>query len=348
MKINKHSINGLLQLTLIFCIFMGVGNSILIQAQEPTKTETGDQNLKPDGEDTNLEDIKKQLTKIENDINDLNNSFSDKIDESLNKQNYFSLLDSLLYIDLPIAAILLLLWFLSQNQQQKKADRLNAKQDTIEKRLRELKENNLTRKDIENIERKIIKQFQDNNQKITDSKIEILGTLQKNQTHQPGNSHEDIGNYSNNYHSFSTSTTEQAEHQLDTHSYTPVAVADPIPQFVDKYNQDKQSLSNEAVAKVSATEASLHKRRAGSESKLILENTIQKRYLIIQEDGDYFLVPHAKIKINEHNKSSLEALFECVSFIPEYTDFHLIKPAKVSQVEPELWQLDSRGKIEFS
>ena len=254
----------------------------------------------------------------------------------------------MIYIDLPIAAILLLLWFLNQNQQQKRADRLNAKQDAIEKRLRELKENNLTRKDIENIERKIINQVQENNQKLTDYKIEILETLHKNQTHQPANSHKDIDSYSNNHYPFPTSTTEQAKHQLDTHNNNSIAIADRIPQFVDQYNQDKQSLSNEVVAKVSATEASLNKRRMGDESKLMLENTIQKRYLIVQEDGDYYLVPHAKIKINEHNKSSLEALFECVSFIPEYTDFHLIKPAKVSQVEPELWQLDNRGKIEFS
>lgn len=347
MKINRYSNNNLLKNAVIFIIFFGVLNSISVQAKEQSSKSLKSDELQLDEQNISLENIKrefeKQLTGLKK---DLNKSFSDKIDKSLKNKSVFSIQDSLIYINLPVAFFLLLLWFLNQNQRKKQIAILNTKQDIIEKRLKELKDNNLTRNDIENIERKIIKQFQENNQKITDSKIEILGTLHKNQIHQPVNHHNNIDTYLNN--NYSPSINEQVEHQSDVSSHNPVVVADPIPQFVARYNLDKQSLSSDAIATVSATETSLNKRRLGDEDKLTLEKTTQKKYLIVQEDKDYYLVPHAKIKIDEYNITTLETLFECINFSSDYSDFHLIQSAKVSKSDSELWQLEKKGKLEFS
>jgi predicted oxidoreductase (fatty acid repression mutant protein) len=117
--------------------------------------------------------------------------------------------------------------------------------------------------------------------------------------------------------------------------------------LVETYNQDKNSISDKAKAMVAETQTSLNQRRSGSSDIVALENTTQKKYWIIEEDNDYYLVPHAKIKIDEYNKTTLESLFDCTNFTSEYSDFQLVKPAKVSQTDSETWQLEKKGKLDF-
>jgi hypothetical protein len=119
-------------------------------------------------------------------------------------------------------------------------------------------------------------------------------------------------------------------------------------QLAKTYNQDKNSLSNKAIATVAETQESLNQRRSGNSDTVTLENITQKKYCIIEEDNDYYLIPHAKIRIDEHNKTTLESLFDCTNFTSEYSDFQLVKPAKVSQIDSETWQLEKKGKLEFS
>ena len=116
---------------------------------------------------------------------------------------------------------------------------------------------------LDKIKREIIKQIQDNNQKVTDFKIEILDHISKQQSSQSINDFANTGIDSSNHFDFSTSAKEQIKHQLDAPSYNPVAVAERVPQFVERYNLDKSTLFNEAIAKVVTTEASINKRRIG-------------------------------------------------------------------------------------
>ena len=120
-----------------------------------------------------------------------------------------------------------------------------------------------------------------------------------------------------------------------------------IFKLIESYNQDKNSISDKVKAMVRETEASLNQRRSGNSDTVTLENTTQKKFWIIEEDNNYYLILHAKINIDEYNRAILESLFDCTNFTLEYSDFQLIQPAKVFQLSSETWQLDKKGKIEF-
>ena len=363
MNINKYSFNSLFKLAFIFSIILSAftytpANADSDNIQQKTNSSTIKNQNSTQGNaksEDNVEDS--EVTTEDSNVNNIEEKEDSELEapqnnntESPTQSNFKEILSLFAIIDLPIFALLLTLWFTNKKQQKQQFHEITKKQSSIIQKLDKLETINNKISNLDKENKKIIDKIQENKEGITSSRIILRELIEKPQISQAVISHNNRDFPLSHDHSFSSLTNKQTQHQLDTQNYSPVAVAvaDPVPHFVDQYNQDKQSLSNEATAKVSATEASLNKRRMGDDSKLILENTTQKRYLIIQEDGDYFLVPHAKIKINEHNKSSLEALFECVNFIPEYTDFHLIQPAKVSQLDSELWQLDKKGKLEFS
>ena len=213
--------------------------------------------------------------------------------------------------------------------------------------MKQLNKITLKLENSDKLQNKVVKEIEENKQEIINSRIEILAAFENKQSERVVNSNgsTDISLTKLNSPSFNK---EQTEYQLDKHSHNSVAVIEQIPQFVDKYNLDKKSLSDKVIAIVVATQASLDNKRSGKSDLLTLELTTQKKYWIIQEDSDSYLVPHAKIKIDEYNKTTLESLFECINFSLDYTDFHLIEPAKVSQSDSELWQLEKKGKLEFS
>ncbi len=243
------------------------------------------------------------------------------------------------FINLIITVTFFLLWFLNKSQQQKQLNRVVAKQKQIENRLKELKESNIRLNDIEKIKNEIIKQAKENNQKIIDSKIEILGFFNKEQV-----------NYYNSDRNYSDFNFNTNSYSLNSNisNLNSIVIIDKVSQFVDTYNQDRNSISEKAKFMVAETQASLNQRRSGSSDTVTLENTSQKKYCIIEEDSDNYLVPHAKIKFDDFNKSTLESLFYCTNFTSDYSDFQLVKPAKVSQIDLETWQLEEKGKLDFS
>ena len=119
------------------------------------------------------------------------------------------------------------------------------------------------------------------------------------------------------------------------------------PQFVSSYNQGSRSLSNNATA-VAETEESINQRAQIGNKSIILEKKTQGSYWILKENIDEYMVPKYKININEHNLDTVENLFECQEYRPEYSGFQLIKPAKVSAISKgETWQLVERGILQF-
>jgi hypothetical protein len=301
MNINKYGINGLFKLALIISIFFSVANSL--SAQEKEKFQTGSKDKLSEAK------ISEQLTQSKKDL-----------DNSLIK-------NSLIFIDLPILATLLLLWFLTQNKQQKQIKELTYNQSKILSKFNQLNELDNKLSNLDRTSRQIIEKIQDSNQKSIDSEVRLRELFSKQQFKQSVN-------YHNNLNS-------------DTFNLNSTAVVDKITKFIETYNQNKNSLTDKAKAMVAETQASLNQRRSGSSDIVTLENTSQKKYWIIEEDNDYYLVPHAKIKIDEYNRTTLESLFDCTNFTSEYSDFQLVKPAKVSQINSEIWQLEEKGKLDF-
>ena len=362
MIFKKYSINNLFKLILIFGIIFSATNSAWAVDDASSTLEessTENQELPNNGQDSASDEgnVQEETTDTQTDSNNEDVKASEVEEQSernntkdLASPEFLTLKNILLLfaiVDLPTLALLLTLWFLDRKEQKQKLDYLINGQNKIDRKLKQLDKITLKLEESDKLQNKIAKDIEQNKQEIINSRIELLSAFEKKQSERSVNSNGNASSGSNNYYNSSISATERTEDRLEQHKYSPIAIAEKIPQFVDKYNSDKKSLSYEAIATVSATETSLNERRLGKSDILTLESTSQKKYWIVQE-GDHYLVPHAKIKIDEYNKTTLESLFECINFSSDYTDFYLIQPAKVSQLDSELWQLEKKGKLEFS
>ena len=119
-------------------------------------------------------------------------------------------------------------------------------------------------------------------------------------------------------------------------------------QFVNDYNFDKQSFESKVISIVTETQESMENRLAGRSENVYLSDNTKGKYWIMEEDDNYYLVPGAKIRINEHNKHTIENLFEFDESDSGYDNFQLIQAAKVLRTNSELWQLENKGELEFS
>ena len=120
------------------------------------------------------------------------------------------------------------------------------------------------------------------------------------------------------------------------------------PQFVETYNKDKNLFDEYTISTVTETKDSRDNRLVGRSETVFLSSISKGNYWIVEENNKFYLVPHAKISINEHNKRyTIENLFECDE--PSSGDyiFKLIQPAKIFKVNSELWQIKKKGKLEF-
>ena len=121
-----------------------------------------------------------------------------------------------------------------------------------------------------------------------------------------------------------------------------------VQQFTELYNQHKNSFNEFVIATVIETQESMENRLAGRSETVFLSSISKGNYWIVEENNNSYLVPHAKISINEHNKRyTIENLFECNESSSGDYSFQLIQPAKVLKLNSELWQLERKGKIEF-
>ncbi len=352
MNINKYGINSLLKLALIISIFFRIANSLSAQEGGPSQQTLNDEQ----SQGTSAQSTKKEnndsptLEENQSQQNQQNEKFQTRskdqlsepkiseqltqlkkdLDNSLTKKIYIK--NSLIFIDLPILATLLLLWFLTQNKQKQQIEQLTKNQNKIIGNFNQFNEVNNKLNNLDKINRQIIEKIQDNNQKNIDSEVRLRELLSNQQVN------------------YSISDRNSLDFNSNTNFYSlnSIAIVDKVLQFVETYNQDKNSISDKAKFMVAETQASLNQRRSGNSNVVTLENTTQKKYCIIEEDNNNYLVPHAKIKFDDFNKSTLESLFDCSNFTAEYSDFQLVKPAKVSPLPSETWQLEEKGKLDFS
>jgi hypothetical protein len=136
--------------------------------------------------------------------------------------------------------------------------------------------------------------------------------------------------------------------QIEAISFNSIAAKNNLPQFVAIYNQDKNALSDRAIAKVSATEASIDSLRNGDSSQIYLEDARSENYWVIEEANINYLIPKKNIKIDSHKLDTVQALFDCSGYYETYSDFQLTKPAKVAKESSGYWRLEERGELSFS
>lgn len=118
-------------------------------------------------------------------------------------------------------------------------------------------------------------------------------------------------------------------------------------KLIEYYNHNASAFLKSAT-KVSETEESISDRRLGKNQPAVIEKNGQGNYCIINEAGVNYLVPKDKFKLNQFNSKTFEALFECRGYQSGYSsNFRLVKPAIVTPISGNNWQLIERGIVEF-
>ena len=120
-------------------------------------------------------------------------------------------------------------------------------------------------------------------------------------------------------------------------------------QLLKYYNdQEKRAILSQNATTVSATIESIDNSRLGV-GKPVLEKQRRGSYWILKQGSSQYLVPSDTININEYSIDTLKKLFECQGVNSEGSKgkFELLKPAKVSSIGEEKWQLSEPGKLEF-
>ncbi|GBD54982.1 hypothetical protein D3800_12605 [Microcystis aeruginosa NIES-298] len=114
----------------------------------------------------------------------------------------------------------------------------------------------------------------------------------------------------------------------------------------DNYDQDARSSS---LIEVSPTEESLANREMGGTDPIVLKNKRRGIYGVYLDGNYHCLVPSQNFRINQNNHKSVEDLFECQNYDPNYSDsYTLILPAVVYPLAGgQTWQLQQRGVLRF-
>ncbi|MBE9244667.1 hypothetical protein IQ223_08955 [Microcystis aeruginosa LEGE 00239] len=114
----------------------------------------------------------------------------------------------------------------------------------------------------------------------------------------------------------------------------------------DNYDQDARSSS---LIEVSPTEESLANREMGGTDPIVLKNKRRGIYGVYLDENYHCLVPSQSFRINQNNYKSVEDLFECQNYDPNYSDsYTVIRPAVVYPLAGgQTWQLQQRGVLRF-
>lgn len=124
-----------------------------------------------------------------------------------------------------------------------------------------------------------------------------------------------------------------------------------ISQFRQVYTKDKKLLLNRIIAKVTITIETLEKITFKNPDQIILENTPQGKYWVVDFLDIYFLIPSEISQITEVKETSLTVaniLFDRSGYYAGYSNCDLIKPAIVTKHFTNQWKLEEKGKFNFS
>jgi hypothetical protein len=124
-----------------------------------------------------------------------------------------------------------------------------------------------------------------------------------------------------------------------------------ISQFRQAYTQDIKLIQDLIIAKVAISVETLEQITFYQPDTIILENTSHGKYWIIDYSGNYFLIPSEIQHITDAKETSLtiaRLLFHLSGYYPQYSSYHLIRPAIVTKVSTNQWKLEEKGKFNFS
>lgn len=124
-----------------------------------------------------------------------------------------------------------------------------------------------------------------------------------------------------------------------------------ISQFRQAYSQDTKLIANKIVAKVAITVETLEQITFNKPDVIILENTSHGKYWIVDYSDNYFLIPSEIQHITDAKETSLtiaRLLFHLSGYYPQYSSYHLIRPAIVTKVSTNQWKLEEKGKFNFA
>ncbi|MGL5806488.1 MAG: hypothetical protein ACRC11_13795, partial [Xenococcaceae cyanobacterium] len=118
-------------------------------------------------------------------------------------------------------------------------------------------------------------------------------------------------------------------------------------QFGIIYDYNKTSILEKAIATVSVTKTSWDNFKNGVNDRVYFREIEQGNYLIIEEENINYLIPKENFKIAENKLEIVQTLFTCIGYQIDYSDLQIIKPAKVSKLLSDWWQLEEQGILVF-
>ena len=124
-----------------------------------------------------------------------------------------------------------------------------------------------------------------------------------------------------------------------------------ISRFRQDYAKDIKLISDLIVAKVAINVDTLEQIKFHKSDKIILENTPHGKYWIIDYLGVYFLIPSKIEQITKAQETALtvaQVLFYTSEYYPGYSSYYLIRPALVTKISTNQWELKEKGKFNFS
>jgi iron-sulfur cluster repair protein YtfE (RIC family) len=149
-------------------------------------------------------------------------------------------------------------------------------------------------------------------------------------------------------HNRKTKDTKVREQKEPTGITTLNPSAPPASQTYQSTSPSVSSSSSSSI-EVSPTEESLANRLRGNSEPIVLESKRRGIYGVYLDGNYHCLVPSQNFRINQNNYKSVEDLFECQNYDPNYSDsYTVIRPAVVYPLAGgQTWQLQQRGVLRF-
>jgi hypothetical protein len=149
-------------------------------------------------------------------------------------------------------------------------------------------------------------------------------------------------------HNRKTKDTKDREQKEPT-GITTLKPSEPPASQTYQSTAPSVSSSSHSLIEVSPTEESLANREMGGNDPIVLKNKRRGIYEVYVDWKYHCLVPSQNFRINQRNYKSVEDLFECQNYDPNYSDsYTVIRPAVVYPLAGgQAWQLQQRGVLRF-
>lgn len=150
---------------------------------------------------------------------------------------------------------------------------------------------------------------------------------------------------------FVNNSNNQEELKNQDNENKKINLTTQISQFRQAYTQDIKLIQDLIIAKVAISVETLEQITFYKPDTIILENTSHGKYWVIEYLGNYFLIPSEIQHITDAKETSLtiaRLLFHLSGYYPQYSSYHLIRPAIVTKVSTNQWKLEEKGKFNFS